>query len=112
MTAATERRRQIPVSDVVDHIKAQLTKWVVPDEDVLWAIQKGSARPNVKRSKQLMAAAQYGGSRLVPYDDEWVVRGNSVILDALNAIEAELVEKKTARRAAAEVQSLNGVGES
>jgi hypothetical protein len=71
MTAASERRRKIPVADVVHHIKARLAAWDVPDADVLWAIQKGAPLANSKRSKRLMAAAQYGGSRLVPYDDVW-----------------------------------------
>jgi hypothetical protein len=91
MTAATERGRRIPVQDMVDHMKARLAVWDVPDADVLWAIQKGAPLANSTRSKRLMAVAQYGGSRLVPFEDVWVVKGNSVILDALRVLEAELI---------------------
>jgi hypothetical protein len=100
MNAAAERRRSIDVVDVVAHIKEKLTTWGVSDEDVLWAIRKGARQSNKKASKSLMAAAQYGGSRLVPYDDDWVVKGNDVILDALNIIEAELIAKSDAEFAA------------
>jgi len=100
MSAASERRRSISVSDVVDHIKTRLAGWGVSDEDVLWAIRKGARQSNKKASKSLMAAAQYGGSRLVPFDDDWVVKGNDVILDALNIIEAELIAKGEAEFAA------------
>lgn len=86
-----ERMRKIDAELVADHLENTLSRWQVPYEDVIWAIRHGAAKPNDKRSKKLMQAAQYGASRLVPYEGDWMAKGSSKILDAVNILEKRLV---------------------
>jgi hypothetical protein len=92
MTAKTERERSISTLAVYEHALDVLDGWDAEPADVVWAIQKGASHRNGNdpRAKRLAAAVQFGASRIVPYNGDWIARGNHALLAVLNLLEREM----------------------
>lgn len=67
-----------PVTNQGNPILERVRRWDHPIR--FWAetfdlFRRGKLRPNSKQGKALMGAAQLGPARLVPFDDDWIIKG-------------------------------------
>lgn len=50
-----------------------MRRWKVAPADMLWAIEKGAWKPNDRRTRTLIGAAQIGSARLKPWNGHWTI---------------------------------------
>ena len=105
MTAFLSRPRAGSATPV-NPILSAMRRWKVAPADMLWAIEKGAWKPNDRRSRALIGAAQIGGARLKPWGGHWTIQGakspNGILLES--AIEHALAVLRRLRVSMSDAQ--------
>lgn len=87
-----------------------MRRWKVAPADMLWAIEKGAWKPNDRRTRALIGAAQVGTARLKPWEGHWTIHHakspNGIELEAVITHALRVLRRLTVSLSDAQIAAL------